>query len=181
MSFSIGRTAAGLAALAVALCARPAVATEGGGSVYPFGAENYLTGALPPPGFYALFYGEAYFARKLVGNDGQDVTPPGFRLNANALVSRLVWVTPQKVLGGDFLLSLIVPMVNLHVEAAGRSQTKTGLGDITLSPGIGWHFGPNLHVIGAFDFFAPTGGYNKNDLANIGRNYWAFGPVYAAS
>ncbi|WP_175767596.1 SphA family protein [Burkholderia cenocepacia] len=181
MSFSIGRTAAGLAALAIALCARPAAATEGGGSVYPFGAENYLTGALPPPGVYALFYGEAYFARKLVGNDGQDVTPPGFRLNANALVSRLVWVTPQKVLGGDFLLSLIVPMVNLHVEAAGRSQTKTGLGDITVSPGIGWHVGPNLHVIGAFDFFAPTGGYNKNDLANIGRNYWAFGPVYAAS
>jgi hypothetical protein len=32
-------------------------ATEGGGGMYPNGNENYLVGALPPPGFYTMLYG----------------------------------------------------------------------------------------------------------------------------
>lgn len=181
MSFSPGRLTLNILSLTAVLAAHAAMATEGGGSVYPFGAENYMTGALPPPGFYALFYGESYSAGDLIDNTGRNVAPPGFKLNANALVSRFVWVAPPNVLGGNFLLSLIAPLVNLHVEAVGHGQTKTGLGDLTISPGIGWHLSPHLHMIGAIDFFAPTGGYHKNDLVNIGRNYWAFSPVYALS
>lgn len=182
MSLFLGRSAAtSVTALLLALSSPLAGATEGGGSVYPFGAENFLTGVLPPPGFYSLFYGQVYSANKVRGNDGQDASPPDFSLKANALVSRFVWVTPQKALGGDVLLSAIVPLVNLHVSAAGRSQTRTGLGDITLSSGIGWHFSERFHVIGALDVFAPTGGYSKSNLANIGRNYWSYGPVVAAS
>ena len=31
------------------------------------------------------------------------------------------------------------------------------------------------------DFYLPTGGYNKNDLANIGRNTYSIEPVYILS
>lgn len=35
-------------------------ATEGGGlAIYPDGLENYLVGALPPPGVHALVYAGA--------------------------------------------------------------------------------------------------------------------------
>lgn len=33
----------------------------------------------------------------------------------------------------------------------------------------------------ALDIFAPTGRYDRGDLANIGRNYWAFEPIAAFS
>ena len=44
--------------LSALVVAHGAHATEGGGSVYPTGAEGYLCCALPPPGLYALIYAE---------------------------------------------------------------------------------------------------------------------------
>ena len=40
-----------LALAGLALGSVTAHATEGGVSVYPNGTENYMAGALPPPGF----------------------------------------------------------------------------------------------------------------------------------
>ncbi|MFD2272339.1 transporter [Undibacterium arcticum] len=65
-----------------------------------------------------------------------------------------------------------------------RSETqakKTGIGDITTGFFLGHHYSPQLHTLAGLDLFVPTGGYNKNDLANIGRNYWAYEPVYIVS
>ena len=42
-----------------------ALATEGGGSTASLGAENFLTGAAPPPGFYVLEYINHYRANRL--------------------------------------------------------------------------------------------------------------------
>ena len=39
----------GAIALGAALCG-PAAATETGGGIYPNGVENFLAGAMPPPG-----------------------------------------------------------------------------------------------------------------------------------
>ncbi|MFZ1574382.1 MAG: hypothetical protein WAT36_03925, partial [Chromatiaceae bacterium] len=45
----------GAACLATALAlATPAAATEGGGGHYPNGAEDFMVGALPPPGTYFI-------------------------------------------------------------------------------------------------------------------------------
>ena len=57
---------------------------------------------------------------------------PNFSINANVIAPRLIWVTPQKVLGGDLALHTIVPLVDLEVEAGSRRQRKTGLGDIVV-------------------------------------------------
>ena len=47
-----------------------ALATEGGGTSYPLGAENYMSGAMPPPGFYGQLFVNHYEADNLRGNDG---------------------------------------------------------------------------------------------------------------
>ncbi len=75
----------------------------------------------------------------------------------------------------------ILPVVNLSVSVPGASQSKTGIGDITTGLGLGFHHSPNLHSVLALDLFVPTGGYDKNDLANIGKHHWAVEPVYAVS
>ena len=167
-----------LVTLGAALLSLSASAMEGGNSIYPLGSENYMCCALPPPGLYGMAFFESYSTDKSVDNGGHVVTPPTFRVNANALVPRLVYVTPLTIGGASLAMHAILPVVNLDVHVApGLSQSKTGIGDMVFGPALGWHLSPHLHTLLALDFFAPTGGYHKEDLANIGRNYWAVQPI----
>lgn len=168
--------------LAVAgLACAAALATEGGGTVYPNGADNFAAGAMPPPGTYGMLFATHYSADHVNDANGNDLNIPGFKVTANVVAPRFIWVTGAKLLGGDLSLHAIVPVVNLKVSVAGNSQTKTGLGDITTGPGIGYHHSPNLHSLLGVDFYLPTGGYDKTNLANIGRNTWAIEPLYILS
>jgi hypothetical protein len=74
-----------------------------------------------------------------------------------------------------------VPFVDLKVDVNGQSQHKKGLGDIIFGPALGFHYSDKLHSVFALDFIAPTGEYDRGDLANIGRNYWTVEPVLAIS
>jgi len=49
VKMTMTRRIIGCGAVLLAGVASPAFALEGGGSVYPAGAENYLVGALPRP------------------------------------------------------------------------------------------------------------------------------------
>jgi hypothetical protein len=165
-----------------ATAAFTAGATEGGGSIYPVGSENFVCCALPPPGLYGIVYAESYSTDKVRGDDGQVVTPPSFRVQATAIAPRLIWVT-KGIAGADaFGLHMILPIVDLDVHVVpGVAQQKTGVGDIVFGPFLGWHHSANLHTVAAVDFFAPTGGYSKADVANIGTNHWAVQPIFGIS
>ena len=167
--------------LTTILLPRLAVATEGGRSIYPVGAESFTCCALPPPGVYGLIYGQHYSADSFRGNDGNEVPIPGFRVRSTAIVPRLVWVTNQQLFGGSVALHGLLPLANLDVRAGGASQSKTGIGDATLGTALGWHLSQNLHTVLGVDVFVPTGAYKKSDLANIGRNYWAVQPLLGVS
>jgi len=170
-----------LACVSVALTCAAAMATEGGGSIYPNGTENYMAGAVPPvPGVYFLAYASNYEASTLRDNNGNKV-PIDFKVRATALAPRVVWVTDQKLLNGQLLFHAIAPIVDLNVRAAGNRGSKTGLGDSTVGTGIAYHLSPELHYVVGVDVNAPTGAYSKTDLANIGRNYWNIEPVFALS
>ena len=154
-------------------------ATEGGGSTYAHGTENFMGGAVPPPGLYGLVYANHYSADRMNDAAGKRIGIPGFEVRATAIVPRLVWVPGIKVLGGDLVTHVVAPLVNLKVSAMGASQSKSGLGDMTVGVGLGYHHSPQFHSALALDFILPTGGYDRNDMANIGRNYASIEPVYA--
>lgn len=169
-----------LAAVGMLLMAQNSLATEGGGGVYPNGNENYLVGALPPPGFYTLLYADYFHANALRDNSGNKV-PVDFDVKVLALAPRLVWVTNQKILGGDLVFHTIVPLLNMDVKVAGNKDSRTGLGDIVLGSGLGYHVNEKLHYVLAVDLNMPTGSYNVNRMANTSRNYWNIEPVATAS
>lgn len=171
------KAAASLLAVGVA---GTAGATEGGGSSYPNGAETYMVGVLPPPGFYGILYGNHYDADSLRGNDGKKL-PVDFRVQARSIAPRFCWVTDKQVLGGTLAFHVIAPLINLKIDLNGQSQTKRGVGDITFGTGIGYHLSDKLHTVVALDVIAPTGEYDRHDLANIGRNYWDIQPTLAVS
>lgn len=156
----------------------PAFATEGGGSIYPTGAENYLCCALPPPGLYGMLMAQHYRADSVRGNNGQTITPPGFSITANVVAPRVVWVAPVAASDASLVLHALLPLVDLDVKnAPPGSQHRHGAGDLSVGAGLGWHHGPNLHTLLAVDVTAPTGRYDSRALANPGRNYWAMQPV----
>jgi hypothetical protein len=144
--------------------------------VYPQGNETYMTGALPPPGLYGMVFLRHDEADELKDNSG-DKIPVDFKLRADAIAPRLVWVTGAKLFGGDLVGHAILPLVDLKVSLAGSSQTKSGIGDMVFGIGTGYHLSEKLHVIPGIDVFAPTGDYDKHDLAHIGTNHWGIQPL----
>lgn len=170
-----------IAALIGGALAEPVGATEFGGSIYPVGTENYTCCALPPPGIYGMLFVEQYHATKIKNNAGNDVAPPDFKVNATAVAPRFVWITGEQILGASLGFHAILPIVSLEVTVPGLRQRKTGIGDVVTGPVLGWHLSPMLHTVLAVDVFAPTGKFDRNDLAHLGRNYVAVQPLTGVS
>lgn len=64
----------------------------------------------------------------------------------------------------------------IHVEDAANA-----FGDIEIFPFMyGWNHG-DFKWQTQFGIYAPSGGFDQGDLANIGRNYWTFEPALAFS
>lgn len=166
-----------LAGLAAALPA--AHATEGGLTTAAAGAEGFLAGALPPPGSYGLVYVNHYRADRFNNGDG-DSAVPGFKVRATAVVGRVVWMSDTSVAGGQFGAYGVLPLVDLKVDAAGASDSRTGLGDPELGALVAWH-GPQWHHAAALAVVAPTGAYERTRMANTGNNHWTLRPVFVAS
>jgi hypothetical protein len=155
-------------------------ATEGGGGAYPNGAEDFMSGAVPPPGFYFLDYLTYYKADKFKDGSGGKLMPD-FDLKVTANVFRFLYVTKQQILSGFWGMQVFIPVLNVDVSVPGRSQSKTGIGDIIVDPFIlSWHW-KNFHLVTGLDIYIPTGSFDKNNLANLGRNYWTFEPVVGAT
>lgn len=157
-------------------------ATEGGGGAYPNGAEDFMSGAVPPPGTYFINYFDYYSADKFADKNGNGKIP-GFKLNVTVDALRLIHVTDKQILGGFWGVHVFIPIMNVDVETSTPlgSDSKAGLGDIIIDPFIlSWH-GKNWHAATGVDIYVPTGSYDKNDLANVGRNYWTFEPIIAGT
>ena len=67
-------------------------ATENGGSAYPNGVEDFMSGALPPPGTYFIDYISYYHANDFKDSNG-DTLIPDFDLKVTANTFRFVHVT----------------------------------------------------------------------------------------
>lgn len=179
---TLPRAARRLATLTLIAAASAAHATEGGGlGTYPDGLENYLSGALPPPGVHALLYAGLMKYDKLRDTNGHALPVPGFGVDVAVLAPRIVWVTPHKVLGGDLAFHTVLPLLNVSFKATGTRWRSTGLGDITFGPALGFHPSPSLHYVLALDLIAPTGRYSSGDPSSPGKNHWTVQPVFAIS
>lgn len=169
--------------LGAALVASPVFAKEGGDQ-YPNGAENWFAGAMPPPGNYFINY-FGHWSGTLRDDSGDKLRPAGksIRLNATFDALRFVKVTETGILGANYAWAALLPVVHLSVETPAGRESRTGIGDVTLTPLIlAWH-SPRWHYLLGVDVNLPTGAFDKNDHPgrNIGANYYSVEPVFAAT
>ncbi|GGH67170.1 phenol degradation protein [Comamonas phosphati] len=125
---------------------------------YVPGVEGIQGASVPPPGLYYLGYLVNYNINDFRAPGSSDNLPGHNRGTVTALANRLVWMTPYKVLGADYGMEAIVPLVrtSLTINAAGISDTRSGVGDVFLGPLVlGWH-GPQWDAVAAAGMWLDT-------------------------
>lgn len=166
--------------LGILVLAGTGLATEGGGGAYPNGAEDLMSGALPPPGSYLKTYGLYYRADEVMDGLGE-AAPIDFDLEVAGVVLRYIHVGTVEVAGGLWAQQVFVPVLNVDVSTPAGADDQFGLGDLIVDPFVvSWHKPPFHYAVGT-DIYVPVGAYDQQDLANVGRNYWTFEPVAAVT
>jgi hypothetical protein len=160
----------------------PAALAKEGGDQYPNGAENWFAGATPPAGFYYVNY-FGYYSGELKDGSGRNAALNGTTPSVDATFDafRFVEMTKFKVLGADYGMHVIVPVVHQSMNLNGRNSMSS-VGDITIDPFVlGWHRG-QWHAVTGLDINLPTGHFDQNDpRVSIGAHYYSLEPVFAFS
>jgi hypothetical protein len=165
---------------ALGLATQCAQATEGGGSAYPYGLNTVASGILPKPGHYLYMYNSYYESDVLTTHTG-DASPLPFDVNVRAHTLRYLGVHPTaRVFGGAVGWLVAQPFLVGDVSIGPREDYDSGLADAALGLMLGWH-APTRHSMVGVDLHVPNGAYDKSELFNPGRNYWAATLYYAVT
>lgn len=156
-------------------------ALENGVSVYPQGAENFMVGAVPPPGFRSMVYLSHYEADRLNDHKGNKIDIPNFNIKASSISTRFAYVVEKEILGGNLVLDSIFPFVSLETTMAGQTDKEEGLGDVLVGLVLGHHHSPKLHTVAILDVYLPTGDFKKDKQTNIGTNRLTIEPAYGVT
>lgn len=156
-----------------------AYATEGASSYYfPGSSTTFAVAATPKPGFMVanqmLIYSGSAEKAVLGGRER-------LSLKANAVYNYMggSYTFKKPVLGGKMLqVGAFVPVGYMDLEASlaslsGERNSRTRIGDTMLSAALFWKQG-DLHYKLNQTIMVPTGAYSKDQIANVGRNYWGF-------
>lgn len=175
-----------------------AQAEEAGSGHYLPGTTADFIDMLPDRDSFTLVYANAftYYHGSVGGNRELEF---GGLLAANAKgtiyadTSYFLFQTPWKFLGGQYGGAIVVPYFwmevtgNVGISKRGAiigprvRDTSNGFSDVQLIPLMfGWKLG-DLKLETRFGIYAPTGGFATGALANVGKNFWTFEPVLAAS
>ncbi len=167
------------------------------------GFGHYVPGAIadfgdmaPPSGFalvdwYNHYDGSAGAGRQL---EFGGLIAANVSAKSNAEMFGGIYTFPCSIFGGKYSAGVIVPYLWMDVTGTlsvtgplgrtftvTRTDTASGIGDLIFMPfWLTWNcgdfrWGTQLNV------YAPTGEYNRGQLANVGLNYWTFEPMASFS
>ena len=137
---------------------------------YVNGIEGLKASSLPPPGVYWRNYTLFYTADRMRAPDR--VKDGDLSLNVFGFVNRAIYITDKKVLGADWGMDIIVPLVNTNFGYRNYHESQFALGDITVEPLVlGWH-GDRWDAAFGGGVFLPTGKFDSDRPESAGKGYW---------
>jgi hypothetical protein len=158
-----------------AICAQPAYAGK---------ARDYLNA---PKNTWVTFYNIGYSTFVTPVEGGEDFGVP--EIGTNVLSQSVIITRVLDLWGRTGGVSVIVPYLNLSLEAGGYNTQQAGVGDLSFAlesnifgaPALSKeemkNWKPETFASLHFVFTAPTGAYNVDNVLNVGSNRWIFTPT----
>jgi hypothetical protein len=139
---------------------------------YIGGVTGLENGTTAPPGFYGTFLPIVERVNALKGPGGATIANPNINIVAN--MAGYAVTTQKKILGAEYGLSVIIPVVNTRFTANlfDASAASAGVSDIYFAPVVlGWEKG-NANYTVNYGFYAPTGNFDPSLPLNPGLGFW---------
>lgn len=138
---------------------------------YVNGGEGLKAGTLPPPGFYYRMYNTYYTSGTYKNKYGKSVGD--FSVDVFCMAHRFIYSTDIEILGGNFVVDMVIPLVQTDIHMAGVFEnSRFGVSDILVEPFlIAWHGERWDSVIGV-GLYLPTGYFTQHDKASPGKGFW---------
>ncbi|HWR31773.1 MAG TPA: transporter [Negativicutes bacterium] len=161
---------------------RTAGATEGGSSYYfPGSSTTFVTAVTPEPGFMVadqVLYFKGYASKAVLRGH------VNLELDSSAVYNYMAgfYTFKKPVFGGRLQIGAAIPStgnVNVNVSADSTlgsrnlSGNSNGFGDTVASASLYWKKSDIFYKL-TQSVYIPTGAYTAGNIANVGRNYWAF-------
>jgi hypothetical protein len=176
----------------IALVSAPGVeAAEGGVTHHLPGLAAELGFALPPsPGWEVtnVFWSQTGSMDRKLAVGGEVVRETEIRTVLDVVAA--TYATDFTIFGGTYTAGVIVPFGRSELSGSvvgeggatrSFSDTSIGLGDIAFVPiQLNWTRG-DFHFEFLQSVIAPTGNFDEDAFANVGRGYWGFDTVGAAT
>ena len=168
------------------LCGAPALATDGGASLYLLGKRGPVAGLIPKPGLYltndVYYYDASADAQLPLG--GQ--VSSGVDAEALVNIAQLTWVTDTVLGDARLAIGALLPYGDVDVTAAAstpagggltaaKSDSTTAVGDLAVAASLGWRqrVDDKFRAWSIYSsVFAPTGSWKEGRIANMGKNRW---------
>ena len=162
------------------LLAAPARAQLNGSHL--LGDFGVNSGSQPQPGLYSALFYVRYHTEEIKDADGNTVRPfpgdPG-SVTVNALAPMLWYVGEARVFGANYGAFLALPFATSSIEVPALAFSESldmSLTDMLVRPvDLGWHT-KQADVSAGFQFYAPTGKYERGGSENIGKGMWTWEP-----
>lgn len=153
------------------MCTNTAVAGPTGNE-FTNGGEGIKVATVGPPGFYYRLYNFFYHTETLTGSNGKKV-PANLNVSVFAQAHRPIWVTNIKILGGDWLPNVVIPLVYNDFRAGSVTDKRYSLGDCVVEPvAIAWH-GEQWDAVIGLMAWVPVGYYDPKRPGGAGKGYWS--------
>jgi hypothetical protein len=173
---------------------KAASAEEGGSGHYlPGTISSFLDGVSPEPAFITrlngVYYDGSFTAERGIPIAGLAALDVDVDIQGAGLT--LFWRPTWGELGERWSYAMNATLPILHVKVAAdvavpgtpltvrRTDSEYGLGDVIVTPlMLNYHVSDDLNLNARLNVYAPTGDYEVGQLANLGKNYWSFEPIF---
>jgi hypothetical protein len=139
---------------------------------YLGGFTGLDNGSSAPPGFYVAAFGLVEPVNSIKGPNGNTVLKPD--INVGGVIAAYSVVFPKKMLGGNYGLAFMVPVLNTRFNSNlfDASAQSAGVSDILFEPiSLGWEKGKVAYTAN-YAFYAPSGDFDPSSPLNPGLGFW---------